>query len=441
MDLQERINDIDRLSRDIEGKVTDLSARPSRANAARPASRAGEKRMNARLLGYWDRLRENADFASITTFDVEAIPEFGAHAFMLDLNNDTEDPLIRYVGRDLTTNCGVNVAGRRLSETPAISLLARVARHYRQVVATAQSAAFADEFVGEASKLTLYRGVMLPFTKDGRNIDYIVGAITSRTEGAAPAVVPGQQSAHALPGDNEARRLRSLIETEVGAALKPQEAASPLDQGLRHCRVLARRAAASHARSRQALYEALARTYEFHFQAEADPVAHDALLAEHGLTRQDRAPFTPIVKLVFGTDYDKTRLSEYAAALGYAKRCQQSAAGFLGFLGSQDGGLKACVRAERAARRAEQGRPPDATERARDLLRQIDATGLITDPDGGTEEFVLVLGRRSVNQPGVIEVLRVLDEQPTVVAATVKKVAAELKRQRSSRTRRTKAGR
>lgn len=431
MDLQERIDDINRLYRGLEGKA---------AESGRSASKANEKRMNARLRRYWDGLREGAAFASITRFNVEAIPEFGQHAFMLDLNNDGEDPLIRYVGRDLTANCGVNVAGKRLSEIPAASLLARVASHYRQIVATRHSSAFANEFVSEASNLTLYRGVMLPFTKDGRKIDYIVGAITSRTEGAAPAVVPRQQADDGLPGDNDARRLRALIEAEVGVAPKPDAPASPLNESLRQCRVLARRAAANHARSRQALYEALARIYEFSFQAEADPAAFDTLLATHDLTKQERAPFTPIVKLVFGADFDKTRLSEYAAALGYAKRCGQSATAFLGFLDSQDGGLKGCVRAERAARRSEQGHPLETTERARDLLRQVDSAGLITDPEGGTEEFVLVLGRRSVNQPGVIEVLRILEEKPVVVETAVKKVATLFKRERSSRTRRTKDG-
>lgn len=440
MDLQERINDIDRLSRGIEGKVTGLSARPEPSGSGRPSSRTGEKRMNERLRRYWDGLREGAAFASITRFNVEAIPEFGPHAFMLDLNNDSEDPLIRYVGRDLTANCGVNVAGRRLSEIPGASLLARVASHYRQIVATRHSSAFANEFVSEASNLTLYRGVMLPFTKDGRKIDYIVGAITSRTEGAAPAVVPRPQAENGLPGDNDARRLRALIETEVGAAPEPDDRDSPLDRSLRHCRVLARRAAASHARSRQALYEALGRVYEFHFQAEADPAAFDALLAEHGLTKQERAPFTPLVKLAFGAGFDKTRLSEYAAALGYARRRGQGAAGFLDFLHGQDGGLKGCVKAERAARRAEQGGPAEATEQARDLLRRIEATGLITDPDGGTEEFVLVLGRRSLDQPGVIEVLRVLEEKPAAVEAAVKRAAAAVERQRPSRTGRDRAG-
>ena len=45
-------------------------------------------------------------------------------------------------------------------------------------------------------------------------------------------------------------------------------------------------------------------------------------VADSGLTMQDRAPMTPVVKLVFGADYDKTRLTEYAAALTHAHRLE-----------------------------------------------------------------------------------------------------------------------
>ena len=72
---------------------------------------------------------------------------------------------------------------------------------------------------------------------------------------------------------------------------------------------------------------------------------------------QARAPMTPIVKLVFGIDYDKTRLTEFAAALSNAQRNAVPESGFLAFIESQPGGLKALVAAERQARRPEpQGR-------------------------------------------------------------------------------------
>ena len=53
--------------------------------------------------------------------------------------------------------------------------------------------------------------------------------------------------------------------------------------------------------------------------AEEQPGAFAELLADAGLQAQDRAPMTPVVKLVFGANYDKTRLAEYACVLGHAK--------------------------------------------------------------------------------------------------------------------------
>src|SRR5690606_22374654 len=73
-------------------------------------------------------------------------------------------------------------------------------------------------------------------------------------------------------------------------------------------------------RTRAALYEAIGRAYDFSVAASREPMAFAELLADAGLAGQDRAPMTPVVKLVFGADYDKTRLTEYAAALAHAHR-------------------------------------------------------------------------------------------------------------------------
>ena len=45
------------------------------------------------------------------------------------------------------------------------------------------------------------------------------------------------------------------------------------------------------------------------------PEDYAELLDDAGLKAQARAPMTPVVKLVFGVHYDKTRLTEFAAAL------------------------------------------------------------------------------------------------------------------------------
>ena len=76
-----------------------------------------------------------------------------------------------------------------------------------------------------------------------------------------------------------------------------------------------RRVKAGEGRTRAALYQALSLAYDFAVAADRSPEEYAELLEELGVKAQARAPMTPIVKLVFGIDYDKARLTEFAAAL------------------------------------------------------------------------------------------------------------------------------
>jgi hypothetical protein len=358
---------------------------------------------------------------------------------MLDLSHDLEDPLVRYLGQKLSAECGKNVTGKKLSDVPPDSLLARVAYHYRQVLDNKKPSEFEAEHADADNQMTLYRGIMLPFTVDGKNIDYIVGAVTSRTLEAATAATPAAAASDPVESDptqsQDARGLLTLVEAEVSPNGPHPRSLDSLNRSLQECQALVRRIDAAESRSHKALYAALERVYAFHFQAEPDPEAFEQLLADAGLKLQERAPFIPVVKLVFGTDYEKTRLSEYAAALSYAKRCGQKPINFRNFIESQQGGLKGCVRAERAARRAARNDRPDPTEQAKDLLRTVESRGLITDLEGGADDFVLILGRRSVSQSGVIDVVRILDENASVVDAAVRRAARAVRREKRGRKR------
>ena len=133
---------------------------------------------------------------------------------------------------------------------------------------------------------------------------------------------------------------------------------------------------AGEGRTRTALYKALSLAYDFAVAAQQNPDDYAELLEESGVKAQARAPMTPIVKLVFGIDYDKARLTEFAAALSFAQRQEIELGGFQDFIEKQPGGLKALVAAERQARRPEpkpdtQGRscPRAAALRAADLAR------------------------------------------------------------------------
>ena len=171
-----------------------------------------------------------------------------------------------------------------------------------------------------------------------------------------------------------------------------------LGDWLAAAREMAVAARGSEERTREALYEAIGRAYDFSLAAADQPAEFDEILTDSGLTMQDRAPMTPVVKLVFGAEYDKTRLTEYAAALTHAHRLELPRGELSDYLCKAEGGLKGVVRAERRLRREEAGKtvePADAPRHA--LARKLRAlppqTFEALSPAGN--EFALVMIRRT----------------------------------------------
>ena len=171
-----------------------------------------------------------------------------------------------------------------------------------------------------------------------------------------------------------------------------------LGDWLAAAREMAVAARGSEERTREALYEAIGRAYDFSLAAADQPAEFDEILSDSGLIMQDRAPMTPVVKLVFGAEYDKTRLTEYAAALTHAHRLELPRGELSDYLCKAEGGLKGVVRAERRLRREEAGKtvePADAPRHA--LARKLRAlppqTFEALSPAGN--EFALVMIRRT----------------------------------------------
>ncbi len=201
----------------------------------------------------------------------------------------------------------------------------------------------------------------------------------------------------------------------------------PEDAGLFDClaaaRELARAADSTEDRSRCALYAAVSRAYDFSLAAQAAPEDYAELIAESGLTVQDRAPMTPVVKLVFGHDYDKTRLTEYAAVLTHAHRLQLERGSLATFLSQTEGGVKAVVKAERRLRREEQGKPVEDAAAVREALAQA-LRGLeaitLEELDGAGAEFALVLIRR--DEIGCAEILAEVPEDIALIERAARKL-------------------
>lgn len=402
-----------------------------------PAIGTDERRMHVRAYNYWVSLLKDQPYPSIEDLDPAGLEGFGPHSVLLDFTADPENPALAYLGRTLREEGEIGHAVTHIDQVPSGSLLSRLTDHYLQIIANRAPIGFEAEFVNRRGGTTLYRGILLPFSSNGDQIDFVYGVINWK-EVADPALTAGlaaemnralrEAPAPSSPiwADGPQQEPAAFGDIHGGgedfAAAPESDSALPDDAGLGDRLAAAREhaetARTAAGRSRAALYRALGLAYDFALAAEHAPEDYAELLADAGLKRQKRAPMTPVVKLVFGADYDKTRLTEFAAALARGRRLGLGVGALRGFLENHTGGLKGVVAAERQARRAPSR--PDPAEKARERLRAAPSYGSIqlagSDPPPGSDaEFLLLVARRE--QDGSLAVLVPIVDKSLVARA------------------------
>ena len=390
-----------------------------------PGIGGDERRMHVRAYNHWVSLLDGRTFPSIEDLDPDNIADFGPNSVLLDFTRGIDDPVIAYLGRALREECGLETSITRIADVPSRSLLSRLTDHYLQIIANRAPIGFEAEFVGTRGRTTLYRGILMPFSSGGEPasggepIDFIYGVINWK---------------EMVDADTQAS-LDAELDAAVRSAPKPAPDAPVWADGpaadrdaarggetLANQLAMARESAAAvraaDTRGRAALYRALGRAHDFALAADDEPEAYAALLAAAVIKVQPRAPLTPIAKLVFGADYDKTRLAEYATVLAAARRHSVSTGALAPFLDGYDGGIKALVGAERAARRPARG--PDVYARAAAELRALPVLASVPIGADGAE-FAVLVARAGAD--GVLDIVgRVADTG--FVTAAVKRAAA-----------------
>ena len=401
-----------------------------------------ERRMQVRAYNCWASLLGSRSFPAIDDFSLATMPELAPYSVILDFEGGVENPGISFLGDKLAEECGTAPPIRHLTDIPGRSLLSRITDHYMQILANEAPIGFEAEFVNQIGNTVVYRGILLPFSGDGEKIEHILGVINwkeladqattdalladvqaalnlSPAAVAAADAVPQQVlpawadgpddsdlAVVAMPEILDLAAFAEIPFPEPGFGVAADPATPPVDEPrdladwLASARALADAARGSEDRSRAALYAAIGRAWDFALAAAAAPAEFAALVEDAGFPVQERAPLTPVVKLVFGADYDKTRLTEYATALAHAQRLGLERGALADFLALAPGGLKGVVQEERRIKRAPAGRPgPDARSPRESLarkLRRITPRPLASFAgDGG--EFTVLLARRQEN--------------------------------------------
>ena len=406
-----------------------------------------ERRMQVRAYNFWTAQLDGKNYPCIEVLDPKGIQDFSEHAVLLDFTSGIENPSIQYVGEKLRIECGLDEDITYLDQVPARSLLSRITDHYMKIIANRAPIGFEAEFVNDRGLAIMYRGILLPYSSDDDTIDFIYGVINwkevANAEVTAPLELEVEQALATAPPrqehvpvwadgpttghledeitEEEHADVLMLDEDYADDELHPDETSSLADW-LHAARISAEGARDSDLRTREVLYQAIGRAHDFALIAQRNTEDYAELLADAGLKQQDRAPFTPIVKLVFGAAYDKTRLTEFSTALQYADRNAVPVGGLAQILASYDGGLKGIVAAERRARKVASGQHVATTPAdPRSRLRSARVRDL-SEFAGTGEEFILLVARREAD--GSVAIVGSVESDAALTDKALRKAVA-----------------
>ena len=423
-----------------------------------------ERRMHVRAYNYWVSLLGGRDYPSIEDLEPGDVEDFAANSVLLDFTSGRDNPATPYIGAAIREECGLDESIKHIDQVPSRSLLSRLTDHYLQIIANRAPIGFEAEFENQRSETICYRGILMPFSSDGDTIDFIYGVINWKQVEQAAAVQTVEEATSGPIVEEAEENDELVLEDEIAAeefvseefvseeivaeseadepAEDPYKVITPTvhfswEDGPLHdpdsdetppeiilddnagladrlwaARETADAVKSADSRTRAALYRALSQAYDFALATEREPDDYAELLEESGVKAQARAPMTPIAKLVFGIDYDKSRLTEFSAALSYARRQGIEQGGFFKFIEEQAGGLKALVAAERQAKRPEP-KVDLGAEAAKAKLRA--AAPLALESVSAESEFALVLARRRAD--GGVEPIAVVDDEAMVERA------------------------
>ncbi len=373
-----------------------------------------ERRMQVRAYNYWASLLADRAYPSVEDLDLDDSVDFGPYSVLLDFTAGVENPGLSFLGDKLRAESQIDEDVHYIREVPGRSVLSRLTDHYLQIIANRAPIGFEAEFVNDRGVTIMYRGILLPFSSDDDTIDFIMGVINWKE--AVPAEQEEELQLSVEQALRSAPRLTAPVPVwadgpdsehiddepvpgfgAVGDTANPILVVDELDDAagladwLALARATAEKALAADSRSRSALYQAVGQAWDFALAAEDAPEEFAELLDDAGLKAQERAPMTPLVKLVFGAHYDKTRVAEYACVLGHAREEGVGRGELARYLDGYPGGLKGLVKDERAKRKpaAPAEAKPDATL---DALRSAQPA-VILEHDAGDAEFVILIAR------------------------------------------------
>lgn len=424
-----------------------------------------ERRMQVKAYNYWSNLLGERIYPSLADMEPEKVELFGQWSVLLDFSEGFDNPQLAFIGEKLAEEVGCSDHISDISDVPADSLLSRITNQYPEILEAQTPVGFEAEFVNNRNVTILYRCILLPFSSDNSTIDYVYGVINWKEElqGQEAEKIAGdlekaledhakidnkaqnipiweddpvnmdhdmrdelpeqftknldlatpapKRPAIALVNQAVDQAVKQDLEVGIGHNAPPISAANQEDSLsalLDNARLFAGEAQNLEARSNVALYQALGFAHDLALRSHEEPEVYDEILAQNDIVVQQRAPMTAVAKLVFGKDYCKSRLAEYAIVLKFAHEKSMESGSLVEFLENYQGGIKALVTDYRQAKNGKTSKAAAQNfEEILGQLRQRDDQPMDSFADLD-KEFVILVARR--DEDGHLSVIGKMDD-------------------------------
>ena len=364
------------------------------------------------------------------------LPEYRIHGVLLRIPEQGTELLISHLGLAVAKMARVQRKSGVGYDVPHDSILARIPSYFDRIRQLRRPVLFNELAAVGSEGGETYNGVLLPFGEDDGDLTHLFAIIDSneadRPTGDDVLELTAEYSNDDLGQfemmdelDNSLDLLLSQIVT-ADAYDAPVEVSveADADRSLTWCLEKAQQSAefakASEGRTRKALYAAIGEAYDLALAAVDAPDAYAKLIEAAGLTVQERAPMVPVIKLAFGKDYDRKRITEYAAVLAYARHHDVARGELTALLANAENGIKGIVAEMRRLRNGDAPRSAPRMRRSTlKKLRELRARPM-ADLDLDGQEFALVMVRR-LESGEIVMVGEAMDS-----ATTLERVAKEL---------------
>jgi hypothetical protein len=139
-----------------------------------------ERRLNMRLMAYWQALRGEESHARVDHFDPDAVAGLWPHCFTIVPAANPNPATFVHVGDAIAADSGLPAGGLVVEDVPANTLLGKALHSMAEVLKVKYPIVDSGEFTDHLGRPSLYRSILLPLSDGCGAIALLVGGARCR---------------------------------------------------------------------------------------------------------------------------------------------------------------------------------------------------------------------------------------------------------------------